>query len=306
MNGNTELNRELISVCIATYNREKLLKKLLDSLINQKSDGSFEFEIVIADNNPEGSARSVVEEFIKKSKISIRYFIQPVKNISLTRNVCIQNAAGDYLAFIDDDEIADENWLNRLYNCIKKYNADGVFGYVIPIFEDDIQEQFKVREYYFSSIGETGTIAKFYYTTNSLLKTTLLVNNSINFDPNYGLTGGEDVHFFEKLRRKGAIFIICKEAITKEFIPKERGNIKYLFLRSLRGGQSYLRRKLEFNPSIFIKILELVKSSLKFFLSVICLAFTFLIGNKSIKNIINVGDSIGRIRAVFSKYRNIY
>ncbi|AFH50169.1 Glycosyltransferase [Ignavibacterium album JCM 16511] len=306
MSENTILKRELISICIATYNREKLLKKLLISLINQKTEDRFGYEIVIVDNNPLGSARSVVAEFIENSKITIKYFIQPIKNISITRNLCLHNASGNYIAFIDDDEIADENWLINLYRCIINFNADGAFGYVIPIFEETIPHYIRFREYYFSPLEDTGNIARFYYTTNAILKTELLKSNSIYFDTRYGLTGGEDVHFFERLKRIGAKFITCKEAITREFISKERANENYLYIRALRGGQSYLRRKLEFNPSIVNKIIELIKTIIQFTIFVIYLVISYLIGKKSLKALIKIGDSVGKIRAIFSKYRNIY
>ena len=115
------------SICIATYRRPKLLKKLLISLSNQQVPGNWEKEIVIVDNDAYETARPVFKQFANNSQ-NIKYFVQPVKNISLTRNEAVKNAGGDYLVFIDDDEHADPNWLKNLIETIENYKADVVIG----------------------------------------------------------------------------------------------------------------------------------------------------------------------------------
>ena len=93
-------------------------------------------EIIIVDNDPEGSAKDIVNDIKESFKVPILYFDQSIKNISLTRNVAVKNANGDFLLFIDDDEYADSEWVINLYSTLKEYNADGVFGLVIPEFEN--------------------------------------------------------------------------------------------------------------------------------------------------------------------------
>lgn len=304
MNDRTNLNPVLVSVCVATYNREQLLKKLLESLLNQKLDNNISLEIVIADNNPEGSAKSIVEEFLNNNRIKIKYFIQPEKNISLTRNVCLQNAEGDYIAFIDDDETADEYWLKNFLSCLTTFKADGAFGYVEPVFDKRIPLKLQKREYYFSPINETGSSAKFFFTTNAIVRTSLINSEKIAFDPSYGLTGGEDVHLFERLKRKGATFIYCKEAITYEFIPFERGNLRYLYNRAQRGGQSYTRRKLEFNRNY--KYLLFIKLIIKIFLLIFYLPLNLISHKWRVKFIIFIGSLVGQIRGIFKLIIYIY
>ncbi|MBN1797656.1 MAG: glycosyltransferase family 2 protein, partial [Spirochaetales bacterium] len=119
-----------ISVCIATYKRPQFLKKLLHSLDKQKTEGCFSYSIVVVDNDPACSVAAVVAGFKKKSSVKVEYYMQPVKNISLTRNMCVSKSDGDYIAFIDDDEYACGEWLYELYNTMKEYKADVVHGYV--------------------------------------------------------------------------------------------------------------------------------------------------------------------------------
>lgn len=129
----------LYSICIATYKRSELLEKLLDSLSKQKPPESTELEVIIVDNDKSESAREVVESAGKTSGLNLRYFTEPIKNISLTRNVSVAEAKGEYILFIDDDEIASPKWISHLQNVLFKYNADAVFGRVVSYFESDTQ-----------------------------------------------------------------------------------------------------------------------------------------------------------------------
>ena len=265
----------LISVCIASYKREALLKKLLDSLLLQQLPEFVSLEIIVVDNDAEGSAKKVFDTFSDSEKIQFKYFIQPERNISLARNMSVKNASGKYICFIDDDEIADKKWINNLVSYLYKFNVDGVFGYVKPIFDENIPEYLRHRNFYFSQVDESDTAAGFFYTTNTIIRTSLLQNEDMPFNPDYGLTGGEDAHLFERLNRMGAKYIYCKEAVTYEFIPKERGTIKYIYKRAYQGGQSFIRRQLEYNEGFIYKLLIIIKVSIIICLSIISLVFLF-------------------------------
>lgn len=297
---------KLVSVCIATYKREKLLENLLLSLTKQALPHNIKIEIIVTDNNPIGSAKEIFNKFSNTDTISFKYFIQPQKNISLTRNISVENATGDFICFIDDDETADENWISNLLDCIHEFNADGVFGYVEPVFDNKIPEHFKQREFYFSPLGNTGTNAKFYYTTNCIVKARLIKSEHIPFDHGYGLTGGEDVHLFERLANKGAKFVYSKEALTYEFIPQNRGDYKYLFNRALRGGQSYLRRSLERKKNLFFKIKILIRIFFRFLYGIFLFSLYPFSKRKSILGILSIGDAMGKSRALFFKFKDLY
>ncbi|MCZ2223140.1 MAG: glycosyltransferase, partial [Chitinophagales bacterium] len=124
-NKSSQLSKEKIcSVCIATFKRPELLRKLVQSLFDQKAIDDILLEIIIVDNDIQLSAKDIVASFTNTSFISISYFSQPVQNISLTRNMSLEKASGHYLAIIDDDEIADQYWIRNLIDTIEKFNAD--------------------------------------------------------------------------------------------------------------------------------------------------------------------------------------
>src|SRR5438034_6155244 len=122
----------IFSVCIATYKRPTLLEQTLASILAQVLPHDIIIETIVVDNDPERSAAGIVEKHHDTDSISFKYFSQPIKNISLTRNMAVHNASGTYLVLIDDDEVASPRWIATLLKAADKYGADGVFGPFYP------------------------------------------------------------------------------------------------------------------------------------------------------------------------------
>ena len=120
------------------------------------------------------------------------YLTQPEKNISLTRNKAVKKAIGEYLLFIDDNEIANPNWINSLIEVLIKYNADSVFGKVISYYEDGVPDWIKKSHFFKVPVEKTGEPSKFTRTGNCVIKSKLIKSIEGPFDPEFGLTGGED------------------------------------------------------------------------------------------------------------------
>ena len=112
--------RILCSINIATYKRPDFLRQLIKSLLKQKGIENINLEIIVVDNDVNQSAISIVSEFSNQSNVSISYYNQPEQNISLTRNMGLDNASGKYIAIIDDDETADSYWIINLLNTANK------------------------------------------------------------------------------------------------------------------------------------------------------------------------------------------
>ncbi len=252
----------LCSVCIATYRRPALLRKLLSSLASQKLPPNVTLEIIIVDNDAEQSAASVVREYAESAAHPVHYFVQPEKNISITRNLAVAKARGTFLLFIDDDEVAAPQWVQHLYAAICHYEADAVFGRREPYFPENTPFRLRRPEFYYPQIGPSGSRARFWYTSNCIVRAELLKKMDPPFDPAYGITGGEDMHLFQRLYRQGKKLVNCREAVVLEYIPPERATISHIFLRSLRGGNSHTRRILENTAKPGLKRLILIGKSL--------------------------------------------
>lgn len=229
---------EHITVCICTYKRPNLLKRLLNELDYQRTEGLFDYSIVVVDNDMLNSAQEVVNSFQQATKINVKYCIEPEQNIALARNKAIENAKGEFVAFIDDDEFPIPAWLLELYNAYKKYGSDGVLGPVKPYFDQSPPAWLLKGKFCERNEHPTGTILDVgdTRTGNALLDIRLFEKKEDRFGVEFGRTGGEDVEFFKKMISQGRVFVWCNEAIAYETVPPERWAKSFYIEKYLRFG----------------------------------------------------------------------
>ena len=107
--------KPLISVVIPTYNRPELLKKAIQSVINQTYKN---FEIIIVDDSSIKNNEKIIKNFNKKNIIYIKNKTR--KGGGHSRNIGIKKAKGEYIAFLDDDD----EWIpEKLEKQLKAYNT---------------------------------------------------------------------------------------------------------------------------------------------------------------------------------------
>ena len=225
-----------IAVCICTYQRLAFLKRLLDELAAQETLGLFTFSIVVADNDQSQSAKAVVDEFAARSDISIKYCVEPRQNIALTRNKAIENAHGEFVAFIDDDEFPTKRWLLALFTTCNEYDVDGVLGPVKPHFDEPPPKWVVTGRFYDRPTYPTGFIIDWRKgrTGNTLLKKRLFETEAQPFRPEFRT--GEDQDFFRRMIEQGHVFAWCNEALAYEVVPPIRWNRSFMLRRALLRG----------------------------------------------------------------------
>jgi succinoglycan biosynthesis protein ExoM len=260
-----------ISVCVCTYKRPLLLKRLLDELKRQNTDGLFTYSIVVADNDEAQSAAVVVEEARSGSAIQLAYCVEVRQNIALARNRVVANAEGDFLAFIDDDEFPDANWLLTLFNTCNAYNVDGVLGPVKRHFDETPPAWMLKSRFYDRRVNQTGMRVDWQEarTGNVLLKRSILKDDAMPFRPEF--RAGEDQDFFRRKIEAGFVFIWCAEAVAFEVVPPARWKRKYLLRKALlRGATAALQ------PNCGVA--SVAKSFLAVLAYVVALPFALLFG----------------------------
>ena len=281
-----------ISVCVCTYKRSHLLENLLVSLSKQVTEQSFTYSAVVVDNDEFQSAKSIVFSFANENPTEIKFICEPEQNIAIARNRAVANAKGKYLAFIDDDEYPEKDWLLRLYRTCKEYNADGVLGPVKPLYELEPPEWITKGGLHDRKEFKTGEIIKNPRDTrtgNVLLATRVFDGIEAPFNYQYGKTGGEDTDFFRRMIGGGRLFVWCNEAPVYEIIPQERMKRMYFLKRALLRGVVAAKSQ-SFN------ILDFSKSFLAFFLYLISLPFLQLAGHHLfMKYLVKLCDHIGKL-----------
>jgi succinoglycan biosynthesis protein ExoM len=227
-----------VTVCVCTYKRPEFLRSLLEKLAQQQTEGLFTFSIVVSDNDSQESARPVVTEFAKTSPVEIIYCLERRQNISLARNRALENAKGDFVAFIDDDELPIQNWLLILFKAREAYQVDGVLGPVKPYFEVQPPQWVIKGKFYDRPSYETGLIIDWRKgrTGNVLFKRCILDVSEQAFRPEFRT--GEDQDFFRRMIGRGYKFVWCHEASTYEIVPPMRWKLSFMLRRALLQGNS--------------------------------------------------------------------
>jgi succinoglycan biosynthesis protein ExoM len=225
-----------ISVCVCTYKRPLLLKRLLTELNRQETGGLFTYSIVVADNDEARSAEPVVAGNCLISKIQVRYCVEPRQNIALARNRVVENAEGEFVAFIDDDEFPIPEWLLRLFKTCNDYAVDGVLGPVKRHFDETPPAWLQKSRFYDRRVNPTGMRVDWHEarTGNVLLKRQILIGDPAPFRPEF--RAGEDQDFFRRKIEEGWVFIWSADAEAFEVVPPARWKRVYLVRKALLRG----------------------------------------------------------------------
>ena len=281
-----------ISVCICTLKRPELLSRTLASLENQQTDGLFTYAVVVADNDCRQSAEEVVAAFSSATPMPVTYCVEPQQNIALARNKAIENATGDFIAFIDDDEFPASDWLLNLFKTCKSYGVDGVLGPVKPYFEAEPPRWVKKGGFFERPCYATGHKVSWGIcrTGNVLFRKSILDGIEEVFRPQFN-TAGEDVDFFRRFMTDGCTFIWCNEAVAYEVVPAWRCTRVYLLKRALLRGSNFPK-----HPSHRIR--NIVKSLLAVPAYALILPFLALFGHHVfLKYLIKLLDHASRLFA---------
>jgi glycosyltransferase involved in cell wall biosynthesis len=277
---------------VCTFQRPHLLRRLLEKLGEQDVGSLFTYSIVVADNDRLRSAEPVVAEFATISPIPISYCVEPRQNIALARNKAIENATGQFLAFIDDDEFPAKDWLLTLFKTCSKYDADGVLGPVKPYFDEDAPTWVIKGKFYARPSYPTGFVIDWRKgrTGNVLLKRRVFAAGEQPFRPEFHV--GEDQDFFRRMIDQGHVFIWCDEAVAYEVVPPIRWKRTFMLRRALLRGRMSLA-----HPTF--GVLDIAKSLIAVPAYLVALPLALVCGQGSFMNVVvRLFDHTGRLLAL--------
>lgn len=179
-----------ISIIMPVFNKEKYLKRCLESVLSQSYNC---FEVLIINDGSTDSSEKIIEKFMEKDK-RIRYFYQENTGVSSARNLGLELSTGDYITFLDADDYWDKEFLEIMYQSIEKNDICYCFHYFV--YKD------KITEYNFKESNLPKILLylsnKLTPNTNSwLIRNDFLKENKILFNTN--LSWGEDMLFFSNI-----------------------------------------------------------------------------------------------------------
>lgn len=122
-----------VSVIICTYNRADYLENCIQSLNAQTYTN---IEIIIVNGPSTDDTHTVLSKYLNIKIINQK----ELNGLSIARNLGIDKAYGEIIAFIDDDAVADRNWIKNLVVHYKDNHVGAVGGFVV--FPDNVRVQF--------------------------------------------------------------------------------------------------------------------------------------------------------------------
>lgn len=255
-----------IDVGVCTFQRLSVADTLA-SLGAQRLPPDVRLRVIVADNEPLPAAEARVRTAAAIHRLDLAYVHAPAQNISLARNAVLDALEGDYLAFIDDDQIAAPDWIAGLMTAIQAQDCAVVLGPVTAVYPPETPAWIAAGDFHsFRPVRVGGRILKG-YSCNVLIRRDIIRRAALRFDLSLGRMGGEDDDFFYRLTDAGGVIGEAGDARVFEPVPASRASLSWLLRRAFRSGQSHGRRQLR--RALPGRVAQLALAGLK---SVICLA----------------------------------
>ncbi|WP_333591205.1 glycosyltransferase family 2 protein [Brevundimonas sp.] len=228
-----------VSVVIPTLRRPAELERALRSIFIQAGVKGRLASIVIADNDPVGSAEPVIRRLRDETSIELIYRHAPRPGVATARNAALAETDAPLIAFLDDDEVASPGWLAALIDAQAQTGADVVFGPIQGRAPDAKPWLRPYLERFFGREGPatTGLIGHSFGCGDSLMVRATALPGPAPFDVSADQSGGEDDALFAALAARGGRFGWAADAWVEEFAPAHRATLSYALARAFAYGQ---------------------------------------------------------------------
>ncbi|WP_292053616.1 MULTISPECIES: glycosyltransferase family 2 protein [unclassified Brevundimonas] len=228
----------VVTVMIPTLRRLEALQRAVRSLFTA-GNARHIARLVIVDNDPNASARECVGALTAEAPFPVLYVLESVAGVATARNTGLGHVGdSQFVAFLDDDEMASPDWLDSLCKVQLQTGADVVFGPIRGISTSADEDLKPMVEAFFSRIGPAhdGLIDHAYGCGNSMVRCAVL-DMPDAFEIAANETGGEDDILFSRLKAKGCLFAWASQAWVEEHASRERSRLGYLLKRGFARGQ---------------------------------------------------------------------
>jgi glycosyltransferase involved in cell wall biosynthesis len=259
-----------LSIVVCTYDRPDDLRRCLESLTKLES-GIHRLEVIVVDNHPS----SRITQPVVQSFPGVRYEIEPRQGVAYARNMGLKTAAGDIVAYIDDDVIVPPGWVQKILSPFADSRVMCVSGLVLPLeLETESQEMFEkyggLGRGFQPKIFDRKFFATPYAvhtwdlggTANVAIRKTVIQQSGM-FDETLGPglpTGvGEDIYMFYRILKfnhicyyEPAAYVWHKhrnslEALKKQLYGYNKGQTSYQLRTLVTDGDKRVIRQLLFD-----------------------------------------------------------
>lgn len=262
----------MISAIISTYNREKYLPGVLDSLKKQTLPKD-QFEIIVVNNNSVDNTESIVLSFRDANPdIPFFYCIETNQGLSYARNRGIKESKGEYVTFIDDDAFLHEDYLNKVVDYFEAHPKSVALGSKILLHYEDIVPKWENKYLnsllgYFNPGDQRFEFTRKDYPRGSNMSFRTSIFEAVgDFNVNLGrvgrnLAGSEEKDMFRRIYNQDKVVGYIPDALVYHCVPLERTTTEFIRRQALGTGKSEWQRVTDeggFSPikRIFIELFK--------------------------------------------------
>ena len=244
-----------ISAVICTFRRTDVLPEAIESLLSQSLPPE-QYEVIVVDNNSQDETAEIVKRYARQGDFPrVRYALEIRQGLSHARNTGLRLAEGEVAAFIDDDAIAEKDWLAALVEAFQQKDPSPVCvgGKVLPVWEvdrpawlpDSLVGYLGLLDYG----GESRVLdypAEHLIGCNMAFRRGCLFDKTGGFDPCLGrkgrdLAGGEETALLHEIHKRDGVIYYEARAVVHHVVQAQRLTRKWFLRRFWDEGISFTR-----------------------------------------------------------------
>jgi len=235
-----------ISVILATCRRPSLLRQTLESLARTSYPKS-DFEVLVCDNAGDEETRLVCRNFVER--LPIRYLVETLPGKNAALNHALDHASGELLLFTDDDIVAEEDWLEEMWEGARRWPGHSVFGgRVLPLWAG-VPPSFVMASAHqgllFAKLDPDipeGLDEQFIpFGPNLAIRRSIFIEGH-SYDPEIGPSGrsyimGSETDMLKRLRNSGYPPVYLPRSCVHHQIRPEQYSVRWLLRRCMNYGR---------------------------------------------------------------------
>lgn len=244
----------MLSVIVPVYNASKYIRTCLDSILSQTYS---DFEVLLVDDGSTDDSGSISDEYAQ-TESRVRVFHKTNGGVSSARNLGLDNAQGEFVCFVDADDVVFADALSILVKGMKNGADLSIGGY--EVYDECDNRTFSVKERLTEHISVKECIVQMYYPKyyyyqgylwNKLFRTEIIQANNLRFD--------ESIFFNEDRLFVVQYLCACKSVVSFSTEPV------YKYYERASGAMASLEKN--FNPKFvtdfkaYVKMLDCIKKN---------------------------------------------
>lgn len=304
-----------VAIAICTRERPQMLRRLLDSIVTMNKPHDLELFVIVVENGSVMISENIVSEF--SDTLNIDYSIEQKLGLVYARNTAIEKCLetnADWVAFVDDDEWIDCEWLMEMMRATQIYRKHIAFAG--PINRIDPESATKWFPGHKTAHGKTGSKVWNVGTGNILFNRCVYATEgySMRFDERFNLSGGEDTFLFLSMRKKNVPIIWVQDALCSENVLPSRAVFSVRFGRTVRYMHNFgAINQILLGPILGrLKNLSFAAKMLFHFFSYVLASILVVLVDKTLGQsyiaiaVQKLAVCIGYIRAIFLPLKPVY